>query len=474
MLTYQMEERGGRSLYDYLYSCIKNDIFEGKLSANEKLPSKRSLAKNLGISVITVENAYSQLSAEGFIYSIEKKGYYVAELSKWVRSGSISQRMSEKIRACSPSNENHIYADFVSNAVGSEKFPFSQWSKLTRQILSEQNEMLLKKAPITGVYELRSAIAEYLYNFRHVSVSPENIVVGSGTEHLYGVIIQLLGRNKVYAVEDPGYSKLSDILNGNELKCIKVPVDEQGMRMDILHGTDVDVVHITPSHHFPTGRVMSIKRRLEFLDWARESDERYIIEDDYDCEFRLHGRPIQTLYDSDGSEDKVIYMNTFSKTLAPSFRISYMILPDKLMRIFNEKMSYMSCTVPNLEQYVLARFMSQGFFERHINRMRVYYRSTRDLLLSEIQNSPLCKISTVQKEDAGLHFLLSIDTDVSDEEFLKRAAGYGIRISFLSEYTYNYKPENEHIIILNYSGIRKENIKDAVERLVWLICDIKQ
>lgn len=288
MLTYQMEERGGMSLYDYLYSCIKADIFNGKLTANEKLPSKRSLAKNLGISVITVENAYSQLNAEGFIYSIEKKGYYVAELSKWVQSGSISQKTPEKSCNCEELCKKHIYADFVSNAVGSERFPFSQWSKLTRQILSEQNEMLLKKAPLTGVYELRCAIAEYLYNFRHVSVSPENIVVGSGTEYLYGVIIQLLGRKKVYAVEDPGYSKLSDILNGNELTCIHVPIDEQGMRMDILNGTNADVVHLTPSHHFPIGRVMSIKRRLEFLDWARESDERYIIEDDYDCEFRLH------------------------------------------------------------------------------------------------------------------------------------------------------------------------------------------
>lgn len=472
MLTYQMEERGGMSLYDYLYSCIKTDIFNGKLTANEKLPSKRSLAKNLGISVITVENAYSQLNAEGFIYSIEKKGYYVAELSKWVQSGSISQKMPEKSCNCEELCKKHIYADFVSNAVGSERFPFSQWSKLTRQILSEQNEMLLKKAPLTGVYELRCAIAEYLYNFRHVSVSPENIVVGSGTEYLYGVIIQLLGRKKVYAVEDPGYSKLSDILNGNELTCIHVPIDEQGMRMDILNGTNADVVHLTPSHHFPIGRVMSIKRRLEFLDWARESDERYIIEDDYDCEFRLHGKPIQTLYDSNGS-DKVIYMNTFSKTLAPSFRISYMILPDKLMKIFNEKMGYMSCTVPNLEQYVLARFMSQGFFERHINRMRVYYRSTRDLLLKEIQNSPLCKISTVHEEDAGLHFLLSVDTKVPDSELLKRADECGIRISFLSEYTYNYNAENEHIIILNYSGIRKESIRDAVERLTWLICDTK-
>ncbi len=471
MLTYQLEERGGRSLYDYLYSCIKKDIFEGKLSANEKLPSKRSLAKNLGISVITVENAYSQLSAEGFVYSIEKKGYYVAELSKWVGS-SISQRSIEKADDSGKTDEGHVYADFVSNAVGSEKFPYSQWSRLTRQVLSEQNEMLLRKAPRTGVYELRQAIAEYLYNFRHVSVSPQNIIVGSGTEHLYGVIIRLLGRHKVYAVEDPGYTKLSDILSGDEIECIKVPIDEAGMRMDILSTMDADVVHITPSHHFPTGRVMDIKRRLEFLDWVRGSDERYIIEDDYDCEFRLHGRPIQTLYESDGS-DKVIYMNTFSKTLAPSFRISYMILPDKLMRLYNEKMNYMSCTVPNLEQYVLARFMTQGYFERHINRMRVYYRSTRDLLLKEIQNSPLHDISTVHEEDAGLHFLLSIDTCVADHEFLRKAGDYGIRISFLSEYTYDYKPENEHIIIINYSGIKKENIKDAVKRLSWLICDIK-
>lgn len=481
MLTYALDKREGLSLYDYLYRCIKEDILNGIIVSGEKLPSKRSLAKNLGISVITVENAYAQLCAEGFIYSLEKRGYYAADIKdiltnisgtqlnkeskkEFEKAEKIDQSNSDMLQAESNLSDSSIIADFASNAVNIDKFPFYQWSKLTRNVLAEANDELLRVAPIKGVYELRKAIADYLYRFRGLKVDENQIVVGSGTEYMYGILIQLLGHDKIYAMEDPGYSKMSMILEGNRVECHHVAIDEYGMMIDRLNETDANVVHLTPSHHFPSGIVMPIQRRLEFINWAVKQENRYIIEDDYDCEFRLQGRPIQTMFESD-MNGKVIYMNTFSKTLAPSFRISYMVLPPKLMKQFEEKLGYMSCTVPNLEQFVLAKFMSEGFYERHINRMRVYYRNLRNDILKAIKESGLGNRCRIFEENAGLHFLIRFNTDMSDELLVKKALEKGIRLTCINNYSYVPNEENEHVVVLNYSGIKPESIKEAMSRL---------
>lgn len=468
MLTYSLDERNGLSLYDYLYRCIKNDILSGKIKAGEKLPSKRALAKNLGVSVITVENAYSQLLAEGFSDSVEKKGYYVADISiDRMEKSHVKKNIPEKLYE---SNEQQFVADFVTNTVSIDKFPFSQWSKLTRNILSAESAELLIAAPSEGVFELRKAIADYLYNFRGIEVSPSQIVVGSGTEYLYGILLQLLGHDNIYAMENPGYSKVYSILKGNGVSCQHIDIDDKGMRIDRLIDSGANIVHLTPSHHFPTGIVMPVSRRFEFLEWAAGNDESYIIEDDYDCEFRLQGRPIQTMFESDNN-GKVIYMNTFSKTLAPSFRISYMVLPLHLMERFKKKLGYMSCTVPNLFQYVLAEFMSKGYFERHINRMRVVYRARRDELLAAIKNSRLSEKTDISEENSGLHFLLKVKTDITDKELVKRAGERGINIRCLSDYTYGEVSGNEHMLIMNYSGIEPEMIKEAVNILSEVIIE---
>ncbi len=468
MLTYPLDKRGSMSLYDYIYTCIKKDILAGNISSGEKLPSKRTLSKNLGVSVITIENAYLQLMAEGFIYSVEKKGYFAADIKDFhVYEKCAAQRDCENRDDAEVVDMPTVNVDFASNAVNTDKFPFSQWSRITRNILSEARDELLMAAPVNGVVELRMAIADYLYKFRGLKVSEDCIVIGSGTEYLYGILIQLLGYDKVYAMEDPGYSKVSKILEGNRVRCYHVPIDNQGMIIDRLNETGANVVHLTPSHHFPSGIVMPIQRRLEFINWAFCRNGRYIIEDDYDCEFRLQGRPIRTMFESD-MNGRVIYMNTFSKTLAPSFRISYMVLPESLMQIFEKKLGYMSCTVPNLEQYVLASFMSAGYFERHINRMRVYYRNRRDEILEAIRESGLNGKCRIHEEHAGLHFLLEVETGMKDEELKKRALSKGIRITCLSDYSYNYSSRNEHIIILNYSGIKSGMIRESIN----LLCDI--
>lgn len=468
MLTYSFENKGKLSLYDYLYRCIKQDILEGKLKKDEKLPSKRTLAKHLNISVITVENAYAQLQIEGYIYSKEKRGYFVSEVEKRERNGNhlLERRKVRKegfLEKISEKKENY-FADFQTNYINYERFPFTTWSKLMREILSEKDTLLLQNMPYNGVEKLREAVAEYLYHFRGMKVSKEQVVIGAGTEYLYGLLIQLLGRDKVFAVEDPGYKKISYIYESNQVKCEYVPIDEDGLSIKELEKREVEVVHISPSHHFPTGIVMPIRRRQELLKWANEEKERYMIEDDYDSEFRFQGKPIQTIQSID-QKGKVIYMNTFSKSLAPSIRISYMILPMHLLKRLKEKLGFYSCTVSSFEQYTLAQFMHKGYYEKHINRMKNFYRTQRNQVILAMKNSSLYPEIKIKEENAGLHFLLEVNTKIPDEELLKKLKKEKIKITCLSQYYHNKENSREHILIVNYSGIDAEKMEEVMRRL---------
>ncbi len=463
MLTYSFTNIGSDSLYMYLYKCIKNDILHGVLVPGSKLPSKRNFAKNLGISVITVENAYGQLSAEGYIYSLPKKGFFVADVSKQPEHKVLTK---DNVRISSGKKE--YLADFSGNRTGEKSFPFSVWTKLAREILSDEQENLLTTPPCGGLMELREAIADHLRQFRNMNVSPEQIILGAGTEYLYGLLIQLLGFDKTYAVENPGYQKIRQIYEHNHVSCMAINMDQKGVLIDELEEKKADIIHISPAHHFPTGIVMPISRRYELLGWASQSDRRYIIEDEYDSEFRLVGKPIPTMQSIDISE-KVIYMNTFTKSLASTVRISYMVLPTHLINLFYKELSFYSCTVSNFEQYILCRFIREGYFEKHINRMRNHYHQKRDDLLNSIKKSPLSSSVSISEEDAGLHFLIKIDTVYSDQEFCERALKNGIRISPLSDYFSSNKSENiqipEHIFIMNYSNINEDVIETAIQTL---------
>lgn len=330
--------------------------------------------------------------------------------------------------------------------------------------MSDEADNLMASSPSIGVAALRSSIADYLFQFRGMTVNPEQIIIGAGTEYLYGLIIQLLGRKKTYAVEDPGYQKITKIYQANEVSCIPIPMDRNGIDIQYLDSTNADVLHISPSHHFPTGIVTPISRRYELLSWAAKAQDRYIIEDDYDSEFRLLGKPIPSLQSIDVLE-KVIYMNTFSKTLTSTIRISYMVLPQSLMEIYKSKLNFYSCTVSTFEQYTLARFIEKGHFEKHINRMRNYYRAQRDAVISCIKKHPLYDKVKIREENAGLHFLLTVDTHYSDQELVERARKNNIHIACLSEYFSNEEHSTEHVLLINYSGIEKENIEKAVELL---------
>lgn len=459
MLTYSFENKGSDSLYEYLYKQIKADIVSGTLAPDEKLPSKRALAKHLSVSTITVENAYNQLTAEGYLYAVAKSGFYVSDIASYKPVSSDRPQRSTP----SPDLQTDYFADFVNNSTSTDTFPFATWTRLLRETMSEHADKLMERSPSAGIMELRSAIADYLYQFRGMNVEPEQIIVGAGTEYLYGLLIQLLGREKRYAVEDPGYQKITKIYRANEVNCVPIALDSQGIKPDALTASGADILHISPAHHFPTGIVTPISRRYELLSWA-DYDGRYIIEDDYDSEFRLQGKPIPPLYSID-TLGKVIYINTFSKSLTSTIRISYMILPKPLLARYNEELSFYSCTVSNFEQYTLAKFIEKGHLEKHINRMRNYYRNLRDTMLTSIKKHPSFSKTTILEKDAGLHFLLKVNTTLSDSELIQKAQEQGIHISCLSQYYTKKSAGNSHTLIINYSGIHIQDVDEAIRRL---------
>lgn len=417
MLTYTLNDTDGPK-YLQLSKLIKADVESGKLKAGDRLPSKRTFARNSGVSTITVQNAYDQLISEGYVTAVEKKGYYVSSFRKPVKTAPVI----ESIDLPEPD-----LPDLSGNRMREESFPFSIWSKLLRETLSTDRDKLLSPIRAEGVPELRKAIAGHLSSFRGMSVSPSQIVIGAGTEYLYSLLIQLLGRELVYAIEDPGYGKLSRIYAANAIKYTKVPLDEKGLSAELLDSSGADVAHISPNHHFPTGITMPLERRYELLAWAAAKETRFIIEDDYDSEFRVSKSPVPTMYSLDGS-GSVIYMNTFSKSLASTIRISYMVLPETLGDTFRRELSFYASTVPSFEQYTLSRFISEGYFEKHINRMRLYYIRQRQAVIDEILMSPLKDSCTIIENSAGLHFILSINTEKSDETIKSELLKEGIKI----------------------------------------------
>ena len=465
MLTYTFTNIGSDSLYQHLYKCIKNDILQGKLGTGERLPSKRPFAKNLGISVITVENAYEQLIAEGYIYSIPKKGFYVSDLK---REPLFSHTSKNKNIILSKPASAYI-ADFTNNQTDSQIFPFTIWAKTMREILNENQEQLMINPPCGGILELRTSIASYLQEFRGMHVRPEQIIIGAGTEYLYSLLIQLLGKDLTYGLENPGYPKTAKIYESFHVPYHYIDIDKEGISASSLEDQNISVIHISPSHHFPTGIVMPISRRYELLGWAARKPDRYIIEDDYDSELRLSGKPVPTLQSIDVS-DHVIYINTFTKTLSSTVRISYMILPETLAEKYYETLSFYSCTVSNFEQYALAKFMANGSFEKHINRLRNYYQTKRDSILSTFKNSPLDKYITITEEESGVHFLMHINTPKTEEQLLLAARSKGIKLAPLSAYYNGFTDSSVlNTYVMNYSSINLNNLDQIAESLYQIV-----
>lgn len=539
MLTYDLRSRGTSSLYEFLYQSIREDIARGRIPCGTKLPSKRNLAQHLDIGVATVTAAYDQLITEGFVRTEQRRGYFVEDVSEFrckpvtpqVKDSSSEDGTSvgaecgaqdaaagvfaahgaqdarfddasagpnsrhrgtarssadtasdapaaETPHAIERARDPEYFVDLKANRTSVSLFPATVWGRYMREALSLPSDNLLRSIPFNGLPELRRAIASYLRRTRGMDVSPDCIIIGAGSEYLYGRLLQMLGPTTTFAMENPGYRKFAAISKAFGNPWRPVPIDESGLLVDELEESGADVVHVSPANHFPTGIVMPIKRRLELFEWANRARKRYIIEDDYDSEFRYSGRLIMPLFADDAS-DKVIYLNAFSKTMVPSLRISYMVLPPKLLARYVDTMSFYSCTVSGFEQYALARFIDEGHLERHINRTRNFYRRQREAVLREIAQSPLAKISHVEERNAGTHFLLYVRTSLTHDQVRQRGAEQGLNISLFNDYLlrdsdglserttkrFEQYSNGETALVLNYAGIEPERLSETVRRL---------
>ena len=483
VLTYNLSERGDVPLYEALYEFIRRDIKEGRLRDDERLPSKRALARNLGVSITTVENAYSKLMDDGYIRSKPASGFFV---EKSDTSGSEAFMRDVSVHGAfyasaaggidNPAYDTDIgreilseesedfSVDFKGNRCSLSLFPIGTWTRLMRQVISESEEELFNTIPYAGLESLRVTISEHLRGYRGIEVSPQQVVIGAGTEFLYQRVLELFGASSVVAFEDPGYKKLTKVCERTGLMHQYVPVDDEGLDIGFLERSHANIAHVSPANHFPTGAVMSLERRVDILNWAAQSPMRYIIEDDYDCEFASPKGNLLPLYSMDRN-GKVIYMNTFSKVLVPSIRISYMILPMALIPLYRRSMGFYSCTASGFEQRTLAKFIADGYLERHLNRLKNYYSKKRGMLLRAIRESGLSGIAEVSGTGAGTHMLVGINTDLNDAEVHRRAGEKHIRLSMLSDYCWNPRVYDLHKLVINYAGMESDDIERAIHAL---------
>lgn len=515
MLTYALNRTARESLYEQLYRALRLDIESGALGAGDRLPSKRAFAKHLGVSVVTVEGAYDQLVAEGYVRAVPRSGFYVQEigpnltsfsristsvevkvplgdssgaksascrpearisgndgvekLEKLARKGApfCIAHSEEGLAGVSPGAGRKWLADFTGAMAPEGVFPYAAWARTLRRVLADESERtVLEASGPQGSPRLRAAIAAHLRGFRGMEVHPDQIVIGSGAQSLYGLLVQLLGRNLAYGVEDPGYPRLTRIYESNDVAVRPIALDGEGPVLEALERARIDVLHCTPSHQFPTGITVPVSRRRSLLEWAQSgvaapedgaaareirgrsvkassAQSRYLIEDDFDCEFRMAGRPVPPLAALDGA-GRVIYANTFSKTLGGAFRIGYMVLPEALAERFRDRLGFYACTVGALEQLTLARFMESGDYERHVNRQRTRYRRRLSALIDVLAASSAGDHLHFANAGAGLHFLMEVrgvegderDSATFEERVARRAAIRGVRLAPLGRYRF--------------------------------------
>lgn len=457
MLSCKLERESETPLYEQLYEYIKQEIMSGRITYGTKLPSKRKLSDFLKISQNTVEQAYDQLTAEGYIESKPRRGYFVLtdEDLEYVQP----ERSTDEI----PEKKEPIRYDFHPNWIDTEHFPFDTWRKHARNTIDINHQSLLLMGNAQGERTLREEIATYIYQARGVTCSPDEIILGAGIETLLQQFILLMGNTTTYGVEDPGYHVMSRLLEHFPNKVYPLQVDENGVKVKLLNESPINIIYVTPSRQFPFGSVLSVNRRIQLLNWASKEDNHYIIEDDYDSEFRYTGKAIPSLHSMD-ENGKVVYLGTFSKSLIPSLRISYMVLPKDLMNQYREKLSYFQCSVSRIDQHILAQFMKEGDFEKHLNRMRNIYRRKMEITLETLKSYQ--HIVEVTGDFSGFHVVLKVKNKMSETELVTRAKKAQLKIYPLSFYTMGKQTEYEPIILLGFANIPEAELTHAIELLI--------
>ena len=460
MLSLNLEFSSSRKfpLYMRLYRGLLAGISSGEIAGGQRLPSKRALSADLGLSVNTVDQAYQMLAAEGYIEARPRSGFYARQIERLELPGAGRPLPS-------PVEEGSDAApaiDFGTGAADPSLFPYKTWGRIQREDLSHHPE-LLSHGPREGDAGLRLAIARYLHEYRGVNCSAGQIIIGAGMEYLLGLISNLLF-DRTFALEDPGYPRVADILRNNRVEHVFIPVGADGLEIAPLRDSGSDIVYVTPSHQFPTGATMPVARRRELLTWAGEATGRYIIEDDYDSEFRFDTRPIPSLQGLDGA-GRVIYTGTFSRCLSPSVRVAYMVLPKSLIAPYRERFSRYSSTVSRFEQRSLQRFIEEGYFARHLGRARTSYRARRDVLLRELTAAFSKENIETFGAHTGLHLVLRLNTPIGEQELIQRAKDAGIRLTGMGEYRKLKYTGSSPSIIIGYSAVGEDTIKEGCARL---------
>lgn len=479
MLDYNLEQRGEASLYEYVYQQIRDDIVAGRIASGEHLPSKRAFASHLGISVITIENAYSQLLAEGYICSMPRRGYYACELPD---APVLASAETELDRDSAPAGLNahgaggqpEQFAPLSPSALEAARL----WQSALRATLASEDEReIFSPAPAQGTARLRHAIAHHLRGTRGMNVNPDNIVIGAGAQLLDTMLVQLLGTNKIYAVEDPGYLRLTRIYQAMGCKVRHIPLDGEGVNLGELLDAGADVLHLMPSHQYPTGLVTSIARRYALLSWAAEQPGRYLIEDDFDCEFRLAGKPIPALASIDAAQS-VIYTNTFSKSLSSALRLAYMVLPDELMERFRRGLGFYASSVSSVDQVALARLLESGDYERHVNRARVRAREARDGLAAIVRKTfPAGEVS-IEHADTGLYCTVVAECEAGESSFARALTRSGIPFIDISDCYWCTDgaavPENSTQILVQYDDLSPKVLTTLELQLMGALCNLSE
>ncbi len=464
-LTLFLEPGSKRKLYEQIYDYIVAEIRAGRLLVGERLPSTRSLAEFLSISRSTVDLAYDQLQAEGYIEARPYRGFFVCHVDDLVRIEPEEEREEKP----EPEPKLPFQIDFSPNGVDMSLFPFDTWRRITRNTLNDDRLELFSPGQPQGDRSLRHTIARYLHSARGVQCEPSQIIIGAGNDYLLMLLRYIIGEGRAVAMENPTYQRAYRLFSAMGFRMCMIGMDAQGMRIDELAASEADVAYVMPSHQYPTGVIMPIGRRSELLRWAAQKEGRYVIEDDYDSEFRYRGKPIPSMQASDHS-GRVIYIGTFSKAIAPAIRISYMVLPEALMERFHSRCGFLSSTVSRIDQATLNEFIGNGYFERYLNKMRKYYRQKHDLMLSGIKRWGTGFV--VSGEHAGMHLLVTANNGLSASEMKLRAATMGIRVYTLKELTIKEEciglPAGlpvDRTVVMGFGGLKIDELRAGLRIL---------
>jgi len=459
MLTVELKSKDKMPLYEQLYLKIRGLITEGELAEGEKLPSERGLALNLQISRNTVTLAYEQLYAEGYVEVRPQSGYYVNKIDR-INSEKKEEFTDIKNESVNPEPEYEY--DFSPFSLCKESFPYRMWDRLYRKCMRDRGEELFNLGERQGDMKLRVAIAKYLFGYRGLIIKPENMIIGAGTGYLLQLLEHLIDEKSIIAMENPTYMQAYRIFSSLNREVRPISLDENGLKVEELKRSEAKAVYLTPSHQFPTGVVMPIKRRKEILGWAAGED-RYIIEDDHDSEFRYKGLPIPPMKAID-TGNKVVYLGTFSRTIAPAIRIGFMVLPDGLLKVYRRKLAFLACTVPRIDQAVLTEFILGGHYERHINKARKIYKSRHDKLISSLK--VFGDKVKIMGGNAGMHLMVKFKLDMTEEEVVSRAEKSGIKLVGLSKHRIGESPESsEACILIGYGNISEDRIEEGIKIL---------